>query len=155
MKRLLEHPGFRALLIGQTVSGIGDWMATVALMALVLDISGSSTAVGAVLVLRLLPVMVAGPLTTRVVKRWHRKHTMMAMDGARVVIVALIPLLHTLWWVYVWAFVLEAAGLVFLPARDASIPDLAGEDDLELANGLALASSYGTIPLGAGLFGIV
>jgi MFS family permease len=155
VKRLLEHPGFRALLIGQTVSGIGDWMATVALMALVLDISGSSTAVGAVLVLRLLPVMVAGPLTTRVVKRWHRKHTMMAMDGARVVIVALIPLLHTLWWVYVWAFVLEAAGLVFLPARDASIPDLAGEDDLELANGLALASSYGTIPLGAGLFGIV
>jgi hypothetical protein len=60
---------------------------------------------------------------------------------------------HQLWWVYVWAFVLEACGLVFLPARDASIPDLAGEDDLPLANGLMLGSSYGTIPLGAALFG--
>ncbi|HZR12941.1 MAG TPA: MFS transporter [Acidimicrobiia bacterium] len=155
MKRLWNRPGFRALLIGQTVSGVGDWLATIALMALVLDISGSSTAVGAVLVLRLLPVMVAGPLTTRVVKRWHRKRTMMAMDASRVVIVALIPLLHALWWVYVWAFVLEAAGLVFLPARDSAIPDLAGDEDLELANGLALASSYGTIPIGAGIFGIV
>lgn len=155
MKRLWNRPGFRALLIGQSVSGIGDWLGTIALMALVLDISGSSTAVGAVLVLRLLPVMVAGPITGRVVKRWHRKRTMMAMDAARVVIVVLVPLVAALWWVYVWAFVLEAAGLVFLPARDAAIPDLAGTDDLELANGLTLGSSYGTIPVGAGLFGLV
>ncbi len=155
MKRLLDRPGFRALLVGQTVSGVGDWLGTVALMALVLDITGSSTAVGAVLVLRLAPVMIAGPLTARVVRRWHRKRTMMVMDLARVVIVALIPLVRSLWWVYLWAFLLEVAGLLFLPARDAAIPDLAGEEDLELANGLALASSYGTIPIGAGIFGIV
>src|SRR5690242_11433722 len=116
-------------------------------MALVLDITGSSTAVAGVLVLRLAPVTVAGPLTTRVVRRWHRKRTMMAMDAARVAIVVMIPLVHALWWVYVWTFLLEVAGLVFLPARDAAIPDLAGDEDLELANGLALASSYGTIPV--------
>jgi MFS family permease len=155
VNRLLARPGFRALLVGQTVSGIGDWLGTVALMALVLDITGSSTAVAGVLVLRLAPVTVAGPLTTRVVRRWHRKRTMMAMDAARVAIVVMIPLVHALWWVYVWAFLLEVAGLVFLPARDAAIPDLAGDEDLELANGLALASSYGTIPIGAGIFGLV
>ncbi|MBV8949306.1 MAG: MFS transporter [Actinobacteria bacterium] len=155
MRRLLARPGFRALLAGQTVSGIGDWLGTVALMALVLDLTGSSTAVGAVLVLRLAPVMIAGPLMARVVRRWNRKRTMMAMDLARVVIVAMIPLVRALWWVYLWAFLLEAAGLLFLPARDASIPDLAAGEDLELANGLALGSSYGTIPIGAGLFGVV
>jgi MFS family permease len=79
---------------------------------------------------------------------------MLAMDGARVVVVALIPLVGALWWVYVWAFVLEAAGLVFLPARDAAIPDLVEDEDLSLANGLVLASSYATIPLGAALFGL-
>src|SRR5437868_6357983 len=129
MKRLLDRPGFRALLVGQTVSGMGDWLGTVALMALVLDITGSSTAVGAVLVLRLAPVTIAGPLTARVVRRWHRKRTMMAMDLVRVVIVALIPLVRSLWWVYLWAFLLEVAGLLFLPARDAAIPDLAGAED--------------------------
>ena len=42
----------RDLLVGQAVSSLGDWMGTVALMALVLEITGSATAVGGVLVLR-------------------------------------------------------------------------------------------------------
>lgn len=37
---VLSRPGFRDLLIGQAVSSFGDWMGTVALMALVLDWSG-------------------------------------------------------------------------------------------------------------------
>jgi dTMP kinase len=130
-------------------------MGTVALMALVLDLSGSSTAVAVVLLLRLAPAALAGPLTPRIVDRWDRRRTMLAMDGVRAVIVLLIPLVRSLWWVYLWAFLLEMAGLVFLPARDAAVPDLAGQDDLPLANGLVLGSSYGTIPLGAGLFGLV
>ncbi len=43
---------------------------------------------------------------------------------------------------------------MFLPARDAGIPDLVGDDDLSRANGLVLGSSYGTIPFGAALFGL-
>ncbi|HEX7095477.1 MAG TPA: hypothetical protein VF183_06310, partial [Acidimicrobiales bacterium] len=53
------------------------------------------------------------------------------------------------------AFLVELASLVFLPARDASVPDLTGDKDLPLANGLLLGSSYGTIPLGAAAFAIV
>jgi dTMP kinase len=141
-------------MIGQSVSSLGDWLGTIALIALVLEVTGSSTAVGGILVLRLLPSLVAGPLVTRLVGRWSRRRTMLAMDLARAVVVALIPVLDALWWIYLWAFVLEVAGLVFLPARDASIPDLVESEDLSLANGLVLASSYATIPLGAALFGL-
>jgi predicted MFS family arabinose efflux permease len=155
VRDLLRQTGFRRLLAGQTISAVGDWMATVALMALVLDITDSSAAVGGILVLRLAPSMVAGPLTTRAVQRWDRKQTMLAMDALRAVMVVLIPLVDALWWVYLWAFLLECCGLVFLPARDAAIPDLVErESELPLANGLVLASSYGTIPVGAGLFGL-
>lgn len=154
MRRLFSHRGFRQLMVGQVVSSLGDWLGTIALIALVLDLSGSSTAVGGILVLRLAPSLVAGPLVTRLVGRWNRRRTMLAMDAARLVVVALIPLVGALWWVYVWAFVLEAAGLVFLPARDAAIPDLVDDEDLSLANGLVLGSSYGTIPIGAALFGL-
>ena len=146
---LLRSDGFRRLPLGQLVSGIGDWMVTLALMVLVLDVSGSSAAVGAVLVLRLLPTLVAGPLVARVVQRWDRRSTMLAMDAGRVVIVLAIPLVDALWWIYVWAFLLELAGLIFLPARDAAVPDLARPESLPLANGVMLASSYGTIPIGA------
>lgn len=155
MKDLLRRRGFRILLVGQGVSSLGDWMGTVALMAVVLDLTGSSAAVAGVLVLRLAPAALAGPLAARLVNRYDRRTTMLAMDMSRAVIVALIPLVFALWWVYLWAFVLELASIVFLPARDASIPDLAGEDQLPAANSLVLASSYGCIPLGAALFGLI
>src|SRR5205807_10383657 len=139
------------------VSALGDWMVTVALMALVLKLSGSSTAVGGILVLRLIPAAIAGPLAARAAARWDRRSTMLAMDLVRMGIVVLIPFVNALWWVYLWAFMLEIGGLVFLPARDSSIPDLVGDDEeqLSLANGLILGSSYGTIPLGAGAFAAI
>jgi hypothetical protein len=155
MRELLRPGGFRTLLIGQGVSSFGDWMGTVALMALVLQLTDSSTAVAGVLVLRLVPAAVAGPVAARVAYRFDRRTTMLSMDLVRVVIVALVPLIATVWWVYLWAFLLEVASIVFLPARDASIPDLVGKDHLESANALVLGSSYGCIPLGAGGFALV
>jgi MFS family permease len=155
MRGVVARKGFRALLVGQGVSALGDWMGTVAFMALVLAVTGKSLAVGGILVLRLAPAAVAGPFATRIVVRFDRRRTMMSMDAARAVMVAVVPLVQALWWVYLWAFLIEAAGLVFLPARDSSIPDLVDEADLPLANGLVLASSYGTIPLGAGAFALV
>jgi MFS family permease len=155
LRPLFRATGFRRLAVGQTVSALGDWMATVALMVLVLELSGSSAAVGAVLVLRLLPALVAGPLVARVVRHWDRRSTMLAMDVVRAGIVLAIPVIDALWWVYVCSFLLELAGLVFLPARDAAVPDLAYPGSLPLANGVILASSYGTIPFGALMFGLV
>jgi dTMP kinase len=155
MRGLFRKPGFRDLLIGQTVSGLGDWMGTVAFMALALELTGSPTAVGGVLVLRMLPAAIGGPLAARAVRRWDRRRTMLAMDALRAGIIAAVPLVRAIWWVYAGAFLLEVASLVFLPPRDASIPELVDDDDLPLANGLVLGSSFGTIPLGAGLFAAI
>jgi MFS family permease len=152
---VLRRRGYRTLLVGQTVSALGDWMATVAFMALVLDETGSSTAVGGILALRLLPAALGGPLAARAAGLWDRRRTMVAMDGARAAMVAVVPLVPELWWIYLWAFLLEVASLVFLPARDASIPDLVEAHELPIANGLVLGSSYGSIPLGAAAFALV
>ncbi|HEY8217570.1 MAG TPA: MFS transporter, partial [Acidimicrobiia bacterium] len=105
--------------------------------------------------LRLLPAAVGGPLAARAGRHWDRRRTMLAMDALRAAIIAAVPFIRAIWWVYTCAFVLEAASLVFLPARDSSIPDLVDEEDLPLANGLVLGSSFGTIPLGAALFAAV
>jgi len=147
--------GFCALLFGQGISALGDWMGTFAFMALVFRESGSATAVGGVLALRLLPAAIGGPLAARAASRWDRRRTMVSMDVLRAAMIALVPLVRGLWWIYVWAFLIEVASLAFLPARDASIPDLVADDELDLANGFILASSYGTIPLGAAAFALV
>jgi MFS family permease len=152
---VLRRGGYRDLVIGQAVSSFGDWMGTVALMALVLDLTGSATAVGGILVLRLLPAGFAGPIAAGVAERWDRRRIMLTCDLARAGLVALIPLVRAAWWVYLWAFLLEVANLVFLPARDASVPDLVDEHELPTANGIILGSSYGNIPVGAGAFALL
>ena len=152
---LLQKGGFRTLLIGQGVSALGDWMGTFAFMALVYKVSGSATAVGGILALRLLPAALGGPLAARAASRWDRRRTMVAMDLVRAGMITAVPFVRGLWWIYLWAFLIEVASLVFLPARDASIPELVRNDELELANGLILGSSFGTIPLGAAVFAIV
>ena len=152
---LVRRPGYRDLLIGQAVSGLGDWMGTVAFMALTLQVTGSPAAVGGILALRLLPAALGGPLAAKAALRWDRRRTMLTMDAVRAAMIALVPFVRALWWIYIWAFLIEVASLVFLPARDASIPDVVDGDELPLANGLILGSSYGSIPIGAAAFAAV
>ena len=155
LRRVLGGADFRRLLIGQGVSGLGDWMATFALMALAWEVTSSTSAVGGILTLRLLPAALGGTVAARVSLRWDRRRTMLATDLLRMGIVAIIPLIAQLWWIYLWAFVLEAASVIFLSARDAAVPDLAEADDLPTANSLMLGSSFGSIPIGAGAFAVL
>jgi len=141
--------------VGQTVSSLGDWMGTFAFIALVYQQSGSSTAVGGILALRLLPAILGGPLVARAASRWPKRTTMIAMDIARAGMIAVVPFVRGLWWIYLWGFLVEVGSLVFLPARDALIPDLVEEDGLEQANGLVLGSSYGMIPVGAAVYALI
>ena len=57
--------------------------------------------------------------------------------------IAVVPLMRGLWWIYLWAFLLEVGSIVFLPARDASIPISSATRRLRSANSLVLGSSYG------------
>src|SRR4030042_17548 len=58
----LRTPNARLYLAGQAVSLSGTWMQSVAQGWLVLDLTGSGTAIGLVLALQFLPVLLLGPL---------------------------------------------------------------------------------------------
>jgi len=127
-------------------------MGTFALMALVDHLSDSAAAVGGILAFRLIPAALGGTLAAKLVSRWDRRRTMITMDLLRAGMIAVVPFVQELWWVYLWAFALEAPSVVFLASRDSAIPDLVDESDLPLANAAMMGSSYGNIPIGAGLF---
>jgi len=150
---VLRAPGFRRLLIGQAVSSLGDWVATLAFIAAAYVLTNrNQTAVAVVLVLRLVPPIFAAPVGGVVADRVYRRTIMVTCDITRAALIALVPFVN-IGLLYVIAFVHECISLFFLPARDASVPLLVPEGTLEEANGLILASSYGSIPLAAGLFG--
>src|SRR2546422_2568305 len=151
-RRALASKGFRRLFIGQSVSSLGDWVATLAFIAAAYGLTHNQTAVAAILVLRLVPPIFAAPVGGVVADRQSRRTIMVTCDLLRAGLIILAPFFN-IWILYVIAFVHESISLFFLPARDASVPLLAPEGSLEEANGLILASSYGAIPVSAALFG--
>jgi dTMP kinase len=154
-RAVLAEKGFRRLLIGQSVSSLGDWVATLAFIAAAFAVShGDQTAVAVVLVLRLVPPIFAAPVGGVVADRMYRRTIMVACDLSRAALIAVVPFAG-LGVLYAIALVHECISLFFLPARDASVPLLAPEGSLEEANGLILASSYGSIPIAAALFGLL
>ncbi len=143
---------FRRLLVGQSVSSLGDWVATLAFIATAFSLTGNQAAVAVVLILRLVPPMFAAPVGGVVADRLDRRLIMVTSDLSRAALIALVPFVGIA-LLYVIAFVHECISLFFLPARDASVPHLVPEGSLAEANGLVLASSYGALPVAAGLFG--
>src|SRR5262249_59231086 len=95
---LVRRPSYRDLLVGQAISALGDWMGTVAFMALTLAITGSPAAVGGILALRLIPAAIGGPLAARAARRADPPRAVPAMGAAPAGAVGRGPPVGGLWW---------------------------------------------------------
>ena len=96
------------LWVGQGISFVGDYVSMVALVILVVDISGSATAVGGVLVARLLPTL-ASLLIGVLADRLDRRVVLVASDLARAVLVLGFVFVRDLIALYVLAFLMGLA----------------------------------------------
>jgi hypothetical protein len=151
IRAVVGAPKFRRLLVGQAVSSLGDWVGTFALVARAFDLTGSPTAVGGMLVLRLVPPLVASPVGGLLADRMDRRLLLVSTNLGSAGLVALAPFVG-IGPLFVIAFAAEFLLLLGLPARDASIPELVPSGSLPQANGLVMGTSYGLLPVGAALF---
>ena len=158
---------FRRLWYATALSSLGDWLGLLATTALATSLAhgyqAQNYALGGVLVVKLLPAIVLGPLAGAFADRFDRRHTMIVGDLVRFVLFLTIPLAHllvdqhqTLVWLYIASFLIECISLFWLPAKDASVPNLVRRDQIEAANQLSLITTYGLTPvLGAALFSVL
>jgi dTMP kinase len=149
-RTLLRDPAFSRLYRAILVSSLGDWIGFVAVVALVTRIGGGSAgfAVSGVMLARLLPSILFGPFAGVLVDRFDRKRLMVIADVSRGIGYATLPLFPRLPWIYTMSFLIECMSLLWTPARDAIIPNLVPRRQLSNANTIALATGYGTLPLG-------
>ena len=112
-------------------------------------------AVAIVLILQLIPAFFATPIGGVLSDRWDRKKIMVSADIIRFGLILLVPFFPNIGVLYAIAFAQACFSLVFLPARDASIPNIVQENHLEAANALVMASSYGGIPLSGPIFALL
>jgi MFS family permease len=155
---LRSNRNFRLLYIGQTVSQLGDWFNSVAVFALLLDLTGSATAVAWMMIVQFLPVAIVGPMAGVVVDRVDRRRVMIAADLLRGFLMLGLLLVHRrddVWIAYVVMTLSVSAQAFFEPARVATIPNITSAEELMPANAVASATWSAMLAIGASVGGLV
>jgi len=160
---VLRIRAFRRLWMVTGVASLGDWLGLLATATFAsAQVSGDAAkglAFGSVIAVRLLPALVLGPVAGVMADRFDRRYTMVICDLLRFVFFASIPIVAlfsenagiTVGWAAIATFVIETITLLWIPAKEAAVPNLIPRSRLEIANQLTLITTYGVTPVLAGL----
>ncbi|MEP7054744.1 MAG: dTMP kinase [Actinomycetota bacterium] len=153
---MLAYVDFRRLWIALSFSSLGDWLGLLATTALAQELvkgeRKGAFAISGVFAFRLLPAVVIGPFAGAFADRFNRRKLMVTCDIARFAVFASIPVVRNVVYLFAASFVVEAISLFWIPAKEASVPNLVPKEKLEAANQLSLITSYGTAPIAAAVF---
>jgi len=130
----------------------------VAVYALLLDLTGSATAVAWMMIVQFLPVAIVGPLAGVVVDRTNRRRLMIAADVVRGVLILgllIVRRSEDVWIAYVVMALTVSASAFFEPARTATIPNITSHEELLPANALSAATWSAMLAAGASVGGLV
>ncbi len=138
---VLRVRNFALLWGGQALSQIGDGLFYVALIWLVLQLTGSALAMGTTMILTQLPRLAFQLIGGVSVDRYDRRALMLASDVIRGIVVLIfaflvatnqVQMIH----VYVLSIVFGIVSAFFMPAQAALTPNLVTPDELIAANSL-------------------
>lgn len=163
LRAILHVRPFRRLWLVLGLSSLGDWLGLLATALFAAEqVTGSTAqglAFGSVIAVRLLPALFFGTLGGLIADRFDRRYTMVVCDVLRFGLFASIPLVAlavhhgatAVAWIGIANFLIECVALVWMPAKEAAVPNLLPKARLEKANQLTLASTYGIAPVLAAL----
>jgi MFS family permease len=155
-----NHRNYRLYFGGQAISFPGTWMQQIAAAWLVLQLTGSAVAVGALALVQLLPVTALGLFVGTALDRFDVRRVALLAESASLLIAAALAALTLVGVVTVWessrspccrASCRRSTGR----RRHALAFEMVGRDDLP--NAIALNSSIGTAAriLGPAIGGLV
>jgi Na+/melibiose symporter-like transporter len=136
-KTLKKEKTYRKLFFAGIINGIGDRFSQVALLTLILQMTGSGLSVGITLALRMLPFLLFGPLSSSIAKKLSRKKLLIYTDFTRVLIALSFLWIQgpkDMWIVYVGSFLLASGEALYSPTRRSSIPAIIDQKNLKEVN---------------------
>jgi MFS family permease len=155
---LKKNPALRNLWYGQVISELGDWLNSIAIYALILELGGSGIALACTMMAKLLPFVFVSPIAGVMIDRVSRKKIMIASDVLRFFTVLGLLWIDNkgdLWMLYTLVAMEIALSAFFEPARSAIIPAITKREDLGMANALGGATWSVMLALGTALGGAV
>ncbi|HEY5628342.1 MAG TPA: MFS transporter [Candidatus Limnocylindrales bacterium] len=157
---VLASSSFRKLFVASTLSLFGDFFSYVAMAWLVLLLTGSSIALGTVLVVQALPRAILMVVGGAISDRMSARLTMLGSMGLRAAFVAPLAVLvltgHAqMWEVYGIAVVFGVVDAFFMPARSSILPQVVADRELEPGNAVLNVVSMAAVIVGPVLGGLV
>lgn len=139
-------PHFRNLWLGSTISQLGDQFYLVALPWLALQLTGSSVALGTLLMTAAIPRAALMLIGGAVIDRFSARRVLMTTAAIRFVLVGAVSALvwfHLiqLWELYALTFLFGVADAFSFPAGPALMPTLVETEQLQPANALMQGST--------------
>ena len=154
---LRDNRNYRYTWMGQVVSEIGDYFNNVAVLALVMEKSGSGMVVSGVFLARAIPAVLAGPIAGVLLDRFDRRRIMIASDLIRALVAAaFVFTVHQQrpWLLYLLSAVLMFVSPFFTAGRAAILPSIATKEEIHAANSLTQTTSWATLTAGTLLGGL-
>jgi MFS family permease len=129
------------LLLGQSISRLGDSAHQIALMWFILEKTGSSAIMGTLSALAYIPSLVLGPFAGVIVDKYSRKRIILLSDLIRGLIVTLLALFYFtkglgISEIFILTVLLGISSAFFNPCIPSSIPEMVDPEDLPRANSL-------------------
>jgi MFS family permease len=156
---LRDNRNFRLLWSAQVISEVGDWLYSVAIYSLLLQLTGSAQAVALAFVLQVLPQTFTAPTAGVLNDRVSRRKLMMAADWARAGITFLMLFAQsreTIWLLYLLLLLETVFWGLFEPARNAVIPNItADSQEMLVANSLSATTWAFTLATGSAIGGLL
>jgi MFS family permease len=150
---LSTAPGYRLLFLAAFASGLGTWLAFVALVIDVTDRTDDARWVSALLIVEFLPIVVVGFLAAPLVDRLPRRGILVTADLARAAVFCALPFAGGALEIVLLALAAGIATSFFRPTVYAGLPNLVSDRDLPQANGLLQTADNLTWATGALLGG--
>lgn len=139
----LKVRNFRLFYTGQFISLSGTWMQAVAQSWLVLQLTGSGTAVGVAVAAQFTPMLIGGPWGGVVADRVDKRRALIGLQIGSAGLAGLLGVLTSaglasVWVVYVLAFFFGTIQALEVPTRQSFILEMVGQD--QVSNAVSLNS---------------
>lgn len=139
----LQVPNYRRYFAGQVVSLSGNWMQNIAVMWLVVQLTGSGVAVGLTAGLQFLPMLLLGAYGGVIADRFDKRRLLLVTQALMAIPCLALWLLTAtgaieIWMVYAVVTLRGLVNAVDNPARQSFVPEIVGDE--RVVNAVSLNS---------------
>ncbi|WP_422067244.1 MFS transporter [Sporolactobacillus shoreae] len=156
MNRTLMHwKNSLLLLLGIGISNVGDWIYLIALNLIVLDMTHSPLAVTVLYILKPAATLLTNFWSGSLIDRLSKRKLMIVLDLLRAGLIALLPSISSMFFIFLVVFMINMASSMFNPASMTYITKLTPPNQRKRFNSLRGLIESGGFLIGPAIAGLL